>query len=67
MTPKRPPLRLRYAVTLEFMVDPPLTVRGELDVPNARLGARRAVEAAFKQYPGRTWSSLSILLERLDT
>lgn len=58
--------RYRASVTLEFPVAAPETWRGELSVANARLGARRAVEAAFKAHPKRRWSSLVILLEKLD-
>ena len=57
-------MTLRYAVTLEFQNQPPLTSRGVLEVANPRLGARRAVEATFRDYPNRQWASLSILLER---
>jgi hypothetical protein len=59
-------MRLRYAATLEFLTLPPETVRGEFDQPNARLGARRAAEALFRAYPGRTWSSFVVVIERLD-
>ena len=61
---KRAPLRLRYAVTLEFSEEAPETVRGEFTGANACLGARRAVEAAFRAHPRRRWSNLSVLLER---
>lgn len=59
-----PQIALRYAVTLEFDEAAPVTTCGELVVANARLGARRAVEAAFKANPGRRWRSLSVLLDR---
>lgn len=59
-------MTLRYAVTLEFTREHPETVRGILSVDNARLGARRAVDAAFTAHPNRHWSSLSILLERCE-
>lgn len=59
-------MKLRYAVTLEFLEDAPLTARGDLEVSNPRLGARRAVEGAFAQYPGRRWNTLSVLLERVE-
>lgn len=58
--------RLSWACTLEFVEQAPETARGEFEVPNARLGARRALEAAQKQYPNRKWASVSILLERKD-
>ena len=59
-------MRLQYVVTLEFQEDRPLTSRGELEVSNPRLGARRAVEAALREYPSRRWASLSILLEKME-
>ena len=59
-----PKTKFRYAVTLEFTEVGPETVRGELEAANARLGARRAVEAALRAHPGRRWASLVVLLER---
>jgi hypothetical protein len=62
-----PKTTFRYAVTLEFIEAGPETVRGKLEAANARLGARRAVEAALRAHPGRRWATLVVLLERLDT
>ena len=59
-------MTFRYAVTFEYQQDAPETVRGEIAVGNPSLGARRALEAAKKALPRRRWSSVSILLERLD-
>jgi hypothetical protein len=58
-------MRLGYVVTLEFAEKAPLTARGEIEVPNPRLGARRAVEAALQAYPNQHFQSLVILLERV--
>ena len=57
-------MRYRWAVTFEFEEAKPETVRGEMDVPNPRLGARRAVEAAQKAKPGMRFQSLVIVLDR---
>jgi len=57
-------MTFRYAVTFEFDLKAPETVRGEFDVPNPRLGARRAVEAAQKAKPNMSFRSLVVLLER---
>jgi hypothetical protein len=56
----------RYAVTFEYQEDAPETVRGEIDVPNPSLGVRRAFEAAKKACPHRRWSSVAVLLERVE-
>ena len=61
-----PKITLRYAVTFEYQLDAPETVRGEIDVSNPSLGVRRAFEAAKRAYPHRRWSSVVVLLERPD-
>lgn len=55
-------MKLGYVATMEFTEAAPETIRGELEVANARLGARRACEALFKAHPGRRWSSLVVVL-----
>ena len=57
-------MQYRWAVTFEFDQEPPETVRGEIDVPNPRLGARRAVEAAQRAHPNTRFRSLVVLLEK---
>jgi len=57
-------MRLNASVSLEYDLQPVQTVRGEIDVPNARLGARRAAELAFRTYPGARWRSMVIVLEK---
>ncbi len=57
--------RYGYVVTFEFDVEQPETVRGELLVPNPRLAARRAVEAAQKAKPNMRFSSLVVVLTKL--
>jgi hypothetical protein len=56
--------RFRYSISFEFDEAAPETVRGELDVSNPRLGARRAVEAAQRAKPNMHFRSLVLLLER---
>ena len=56
--------RIRYAITYEFEVDPPETLRGEIDFLNEGHAARTAVKLARLAFPRRKWSSLVILLDR---
>ena len=60
----KPGTLYRYSVTFENDTTAPDTAKGELAVPNPSLGVRRAFEAAKRQYPGRQWSSVVVLLER---
>lgn len=59
---------MRYRASVSFESDrrPVTTYRGEIDVPNPRLGARRALEAASRAYPGQHWRSLVIVLEKVQ-
>ena len=54
------------SVTFESENGPPDTVRVTFEAANPRQAARRAVEQAMRQMPGRRWSSLVILLERVE-
>ena len=56
----------QYAVTFEFDNAQPETVRGEIAVPNARLGVRRALEAAQRAKPNMKFRALVVLLERAN-
>lgn len=56
---------LRYAVSFESDLRPVRTARGEIDVPNPRLGVRRALEAAQVQCPNTRWRSLVVVLEKV--
>ena len=55
--------RYWWSCTLEYDTQPPETARGTIDVPNPRLGVRRAVEATQKQYPNRRFRSLVVVLD----
>lgn len=59
-------MKIKYAVTFEFMVNPPITVRGETEANSIRTCAARALDRATDSNPGLKWSSISILLERID-
>lgn len=59
-------MRYRAAVSFEHDLLPVKTYRGEIDVPNPRLGARRALEAASRAYPNTHWRSVVIVLEKLE-
>ncbi len=67
MTPPKGRQRFRYEVTFESESSPveANTARGEIEVPNASLGVRRAFEAAKRQLPNRQWTSIVVMLERL--
>lgn len=60
-------MRLRYSVSFEHDTAAVQTAKGEIDVPNARLGARRALEGAQKQYPNQHYRSVVIVLEKVET
>jgi hypothetical protein len=47
----------------EYDEKAPETHRTVIAVPNAALGARRALEAARRAYPNRRWQSVVIVLE----
>jgi hypothetical protein len=57
---------LRYSVSFESDLQPVRTARGEIDVANVRLGARRALEAAQKQCPRAGWRSVVVVLEKTE-
>ena len=59
-------MRLRYAVSFENETQSVRTGRGEMEVPNPRLGVRRALEAAQKQCPNAHWRSVVVVLERVE-
>ena len=52
-----------WSATFESDDQPPQTARGEIHVPNARLGARRAVEGLYKAFPRRQFRSLVVVLD----
>ena len=58
---------LRYAVSFESDLRPVRTARGEIDVPNPRLGVRRAVEAAQAQCPNSHWRSIVVVIEKVGS
>lgn len=57
----------RYAVTLEFDVAPPETIRGEIRAWKAATAAYRALRAAQQAHPRRVWRSLVVLLEKTES
>jgi len=59
-------MKCKYAVTFEFLEAQPETVRGETSATEVQTIAARALRAAKTQKPGVKWSSLVLLLERLD-
>lgn len=60
-------MTVRYAVTFEFEMKPPLTHRGVAEGSSAATVVKRALKSAMAAYPRVVWSSMNIvLLERLD-
>lgn len=60
-------MKVRYAVTFEFLTAPPVTHRGTSDGAQVPTCFARAVRKAQKAVQPRNWSSVvCVLLERLD-
>jgi hypothetical protein len=57
-------MRYLASVTLEYSEACPESIQREIEVSNAPLGVRRAVETAFTTYPSRQWTSLVVVLDR---
>jgi hypothetical protein len=60
-------MTVRYAVTFEFDLQPPITHRGTVSAGKAHTVIARAVKEATRAHPGLRWTSMvCVLLERLD-
>lgn len=59
-------MKCKYAVSFEFSIKNPITVRGEVRAMSARTLAARALDEATIKEPGLKWSSIVILLERIS-
>jgi hypothetical protein len=57
-------MRLTYAITFEFLTEPPITERGFTEATVARTAIARAVDKAISRNPNLNWNSISILVER---
>jgi hypothetical protein len=58
-------MRAKYAVTFEFMTNPPLTHRGTVVASKVHTCVRLATQEAVKALSPRGWSSMVVcLLER---
>ena len=64
---KRPQPRYRASVSLESDTEPVRTFRGEIVAANARLGVRRALQAAQRAYPKARWRSCVVVLRNLTS
>jgi hypothetical protein len=61
-------MRAKCAVTFEFVLNPPLTWRGEIIATAASTIVSRAVKQAKKELKPNNWSSLVVvILERDNT
>jgi transcriptional regulator with XRE-family HTH domain len=55
-----------YAVSLEFETKAPLTLRGTVRATKADTCLVRAFRQAVKEFPGERWSSLVVVLKRVE-
>jgi hypothetical protein len=55
-----------YAVSLEFETKAPLTLRGTVRATKAHTCLVRAFREAAEQFPGERWSSLVVVLKRVE-
>jgi hypothetical protein len=60
-------MRVRYSVTFEFDVAPPITYQGTVAATSMPTCFARATREAVKAHPGLRWSSMvCVLLERVE-
>lgn len=64
-------MKCKYAVTFEFIVKLPVTIRGEMEAINPHTIATRAIREAktlakITKQSTVNWSSISILIDRYD-
>jgi transcriptional regulator with XRE-family HTH domain len=55
-----------YAVSLEFETKAPLTLRGTVRATKAHACLVRAFRQAAREFPGERWSSLVVVLKRVE-
>jgi hypothetical protein len=55
---------MKYAVTFEHDIKPPVTVRGESTKDDVDVVIRTAMRAAEKANPRYQWTSLCLVLEK---
>ena len=55
---------IKYAITYEFDIKAPLTVRGAYAGNDEDLAVRRAMTSIRKAYPRAKWDSLCLTLEK---
>jgi hypothetical protein len=61
-------MTVRYVVTFEFEIAPPITHRGTVAASTMPTCFARAAREAVKANPNKAWTSMvCVLLERLDT
>jgi hypothetical protein len=59
-------MKCKYAVTFEFVQQAPITERGESEAGALRTIVARAIDDATEKQKGLRWSSVSILIERIE-
>ena len=59
-------MKLDYVLTFEFLLDAPITVKGEVEATSAQTCARIAVKEAKTKCPRVKWSSLVLVLAQKE-
>lgn len=57
-------MKCNYAVTFEFNINAPITIRGESEAISLRTVVARAIDDAVEKNPSLNWNSISVLIER---
>ena len=61
-------MKIRYAVTFEFPMRPPMTHRGTAEAAKVHTCVSRAIQDAQKALRPQSWASMNcVVLERLDS
>jgi len=57
-------MKVSYAVTFEFIENPPITERGQVSAISVRTCVARALDEATEKNPNLKWNSISVLIQR---
>lgn len=58
-------MRLKYSATFEFETSAPLTATGHVVAAQMPTGLRLAGKQLAAQYPGRSWTSVVVVVEKV--
>ena len=59
-------MKCNYSITFEFSTGQPITERGDATGTSVRTVAARAIDDAVEKNPNLKWSSVVILLDRIN-